>query len=137
MPNRDISKHFDIAVSLDCAVFTGDQNGTGVDLKGYDAATACFGFGASGDTLSGSVKIQCVLQDSDDNSAFTDAAAADVIGTQALVDDPAEDSTIYRVGYVGSKRYIRTKFDFTGTHSNGIECFGFVIRGLPAQQPTS
>ncbi len=137
MPNRDISKHFDLPLSLDAAVYTSDQNGTGVDIRGYDAVTACFGFGATGDTLSGSVKVLPVLQESDDNSTFTDVAAADMVGTLTVVDDNAEDSVIQRVGYIGSKRYIRTKFDFTGTHTNGIECYGFLIRGNPAYQPTS
>jgi hypothetical protein len=135
MPNRTQHRNFDIAVSLDAAVYTADQNGIGVDIKGYDAVTAVWGFGATGDTLSGSVFVVGVLQESDDNSTFTDVAAADMVGTPPTVDSNAEDSVTYQVGYIGSKRYLRTKYDFTGTHSTGIEGFGLVIRHLPAQLP--
>lgn len=126
---RDQATHLFPAVSLDAAVYTSDQDGTGVDIQDYESATALFIFGASGDTLSGSVKVAGVVQESDDNSSFTDVADADLIGTEPLVDDAAEDSTVYKVGYIGAKRYIRTKFDFTGTHTNGIECSGVVVRG--------
>ena len=126
---RDLASNLFPAVSLDVAVFTSDQNGTGVDLAGYESAVALFIFGASGDTLSGSVKVLPVLQESDDDGTYTDVAAADLVGALTVVDDPAEDSLVQKVGYIGSKRYLRTKFDFTGTHTNGIECSGVVVRG--------
>jgi len=127
---KDLYNNLDFSVSLDAAVYTSDQNGTGVDLQGYEGAVALFTFGASGDTLSASVKIDGVLQESDDNSTFTDVADSDLLGTEPTVDDNTKDSTVYAVGYIGSKRYIRTKFDFTGIHTNGTECSGIIVRGF-------
>jgi hypothetical protein len=137
MANRSLVDNVAVRVSLDAADYTSDQNGTGVDTRGFDSVTALFGFGASGDTLSGSVYVAGVVQESDDNSVFTDVADADLVGTEPLVDDPAEDSAVYKVGYIGNKRYIRTKFDFTGTHSVGIECYGVVLLGHPGVAPQS
>lgn len=136
--NRDLYNSIGLSVSLDCAVYTADQNGTGVDILGHDAVVACFGFGATGDTLSASINVLPVLQESDaSGSGFTDVAAADMLGALTLVDDNTKDSIIQKVGYIGSKRYLRTKYDFTGTHTNGIECFGFIIRGNASLQPVS
>jgi hypothetical protein len=135
--NREIHNSLGFSLSLAAAVYTSDQDGTGVDVQGYDAVEALFVFGATGDTLSGSVKVLPVLQESDDNSTFTDVDAADLRGALTVVDDNAKDDTIQKVGYIGSKRYLRTKFDFTGTHSNGIECVGIVVKGLPHRQPVA
>jgi hypothetical protein len=118
-------------------VVTTDQDGTAVDLKGYREATFFAMVGASGDTLSGSVKIELELEDSDDNSTFADCADADlsnaVAGTNdgcwGLIDDPAEDDTVLSVTYRGSSRYVRPVVNVTGTHSNGtpIAIIGFAV----------
>lgn len=135
--NKDLVTNVKAVQSLTPAVRTADANGTGVDLAGYESATVLFEFGDSADTLSGSVYVVGVVQESDDNSAFTDVADADLIGTEPTVDAPAEDTQIYAVGYRGSKRYIRAKLDFTGTHTSGIPCATTVIKGSPTHAPAA
>ena len=139
----DLSNSISPAISLAAAVRTGDANGTGVDLSGYESSTGIVGCGAEGDTLSGSVYFEFQLEHSDDNSAWTDCTQSDIIdGTIAAngvflkLDgtdggDPDTTGLVYRVGYVGGKRYIRVVIDATGTHSNGTPIGAIVVKGHP------
>lgn len=125
------------------AVVTADTNGTGVDLRGFDSAMVVVNVGQSGDTLSGAVKIELELEESDDDSTYTDVADSDlgvyVAGTNdgcfGVIDDAAEDAAVYFTTYRGSKRYIRPVINVTGTHSNGTPIGAEVIKGHPHGQP--
>ncbi len=138
---RDLSNNISPAVSLPVAVRTAAANGTGVDLQGYESATILVDVGAEGDTLSSSVHFEVSLEESDDNSTFTDVAQAGIIdgtissgGIFLKLDgttggDPDSTGGIFRVGYVGGKRYIRVVLAKTGTHSNGTPLGAMVVRG--------
>ena len=138
---KDLSNNISPAVSLAAAVRTAAANGTGVDLQGYESATVLVDVGAEGDTLSSSVHFEVSLEESDDNSTFTDVAQASIIdGTIAsggiflkldgtTGGDPDSTGGIFRVGYVGNKRYIRVVIAKTGTHSTGTPIGAMVVRG--------
>jgi hypothetical protein len=134
---HDLKNNIKVSNTLVPAVRTTDANGTGFDRKDYPAIMFAFNFGASGDTLSGSVKVAGVVQESDDNSTYTDVVDADLIGTEPLVDAPGEASTTYVVGYKGNKRYVRGMLDFTGTHTNGIGCSVVILGGNPRNVPVT
>ena len=83
---------------------TADCNGVEVDvivgaLTGVDATNF----------------ITPVLQESDTTKAadFTAVNAADMLGAFSKVDAATKDSVIQRVGYIGSKRYLRVNLDYT------------------------
>ena len=138
---KDLSNNINPAVSLAAAVRSAAANGTGVDLQGYESATVLVDVGAEGDTLSSSVYFEISLEESDDNSTFTDVAQASIIdGTIAAggiflkLDgtaggNPDTAGGIFRVGYVGNKRYLRVVIAKTGTHSNGTPIGAMVVRG--------
>ena len=138
---KDLSNNISPAVSLAAAVRSAAANGTGVDLQGYESATVLVDVGAEGDTLSSSVHFEVSLEESDDNSTFTDVAQASIIdGTIAsggiflkldgtTGGDPDTTGGIFRVGYVGNKRYIRDVLAKTGTHSNGTPIGLMVVKG--------
>ena len=138
---KDLSNSISPAVSLAAAVRSAAANGTGVDLQGYESATVLVDVGAEGDTLSSSVHFEISLEESDDNSTFTDVAQAGITdgtissgGIFLKLDgttggDPDTAGGIFRVGYVGGKRYIRVVIAKTGTHSNGTPIGAMVIRG--------
>lgn len=130
------------------AVYNTDQNSSSIDLADCDDAVILFDVGNSADTLNGSNTIELEIEESDDDSTFTDVADADLTnyvagtndGTVALINAAAEDSTVIAVGYRGSKRYIRGVVNFTGTHSTGTP-IGIVgmrgkLRGQPANSYT-
>ena len=131
---RDMASDVSIASTILPIVVNNDTEGTGtaVDLQGFESATLIVHVGASGDTLSGTVLHTINLQHSDTTTSgdFTTVAAADCIGTNGVViDDPAEDDVILKIGYSGTKRYVRAFVDTTGTHSNGTPISACVVRG--------
>ena len=138
---KDLSNSISTALSHKVAVTTAASNGTGVDLQGYESATIVVTIGAEGDTLSSSVHFEISLEESDDDSTYTDVAQADIIdGTIAsggiflkldgtAGGNPDSAGGIFRVGYRGSKRYIRVVIAKTGTHSNGTPIGAMVLRG--------
>ena len=138
---KDLSNNISPAVSLAAATRTAAANGTGVDLQGYESATVLVDVGAEGDTLSSSVYFEVSLEESDDDSTYTDVAQAGIIdgtissgGIFLKLDgtangNPDSAGGIFRVGYVGNSRYVRVVLAKTGTHSNGTPLGAMVVRG--------
>lgn len=126
---RDLHNNIDVVKAIEAIVVNNDTEGTGltIDLQGYNACEFVVNVGASGDTLSGSLKLDLKLQHGDlaNGTDMAAVADADLLGTFATgaifatIDDPAEDSAVFQVGYIGSKRYVRVFVDTTGTHTNG------------------
>jgi hypothetical protein len=154
MSNRDLHNNIKVVQLIDPIVGNNDSEGTpanGLDTRGFDSAELVAAFGVSGDTLSGSVKVDIVLQDSDDDAAYsavTDAndvlvaadsgvSAPDANGIIASVDAAAKDEIKYRIGYRGTKRYCRLFLDFTGTHTNGVPIAEWGILGHPHERPST
>lgn len=134
--------------AVESQVVTVDVDGDGIDTRGFDSIALVANIGVSGDTLSDSVKIELEVEESDDDSTYTDVADADLInfvdgtndGTFAVIDDPAEDDAIYATGYRGSKRYVRGVVNVTGSHSSGTEIGAVGVLGhahaTPVNAPT-
>lgn len=139
MASKDTSTTLTVSSSLAPAVRTGDTNGTGVDLQGFESALVVFDCGAEGVTLSGTDKIALELEESDDNSTFADVAAADMIGEESAgvvktLDDNAEAPAVYTVAYTGAKRYIRGVLNYSGTHGTGTPISCTVIKSHERHQ---
>ena len=137
---RDLFNNLSVVKMLSAIVGNDDTEGTpavSIDTAGYDSAVAVAIIGVSADTLSGSVKIAVVAEESADNLSFTPVTTAahlqgatpDGNGVVATIDDAAEDDVIVKVGYLGWKRYFRLRLDFTGTHTNGTPIAMIGIRG--------
>ena len=125
MALRDLKPNLDVVQALAPAARTATVNGTGVDLRGYDAAMVVFHPG----TITDGTHTPSV-EESDDNSTFTAVAAADLAGTLANL----ASNTIQRVGYRGVKRYIRPRVVVSGATTGGV--YGAeVVRGYPALRP--
>lgn len=149
MTTRDMHSNILPVRMIDPIVGNNDTEGTPVtaqlDTRGFQSAEILIYFGISGDTLSGSVKVDVILQDSADGStwaAVTDTNFALVgsnsrvtaptgAGLVATIDAAAEDPDLLSIGYVGPQRYVRCLLDFTGTHTNGIPIamIGLLING--------
>ena len=127
MPTRENVNKNETVQILDPAVLTADTVTTGVDTADCNAAKISVLVGESGDTLSGSVKWDFILESSEDNStwaAVTDTnlvvgQTVDSSGIFATIDAAAEDDVVLTVGYIGYARYFRVNIDATGTHTNG------------------
>ena len=140
---QDLSNNIELGNSIINAVKTDAENGSGIDLQGFEEATAVVSVGAEGDTLSGSVYFEVSLEHSDDNSTYTDVVQADIVnGTIAAggiwlkLDgttggDPDTTGGQWQVGYVGGKRYVRLVLAKAGTHSTGTPISGMIVKSRP------
>jgi len=146
---QDLTHNIVVSNSIINAVKTAAANGSTVDLKGFEQATAIVDVGAEGDTLSGSVYFEISLEHSDDDTTWTDCAQADIVnGTIAAggiwlkLDgttggNPDTTGGDWQVGYVGGKRYLRLVLAKTGTHSNGTPISGVIVKSQPRVAPKS
>lgn len=137
MIDKDPKNNLKVTQLLDPATVTADGNSASVDLQGYNSVLFLVSVGESGDTLSGSVKIELEVEESSDDSTFTDAANVDVrdtvtgtnTGCFAVIDAATEDDAVYTCQYVGNKRYARVVVNVTGTHTNGTPLAILAVRG--------
>lgn len=103
MPNREEihSCAEGVVVATTTASDATPVNSASVDCQGFDSCHFTLANGAVLGTGSGAMTYK--VQESDDNSTFTDAVAADVVDDGlALAANKAK-----RVAYVGTKRYAR------------------------------
>lgn len=129
---RDIANNVKTIAALVPVVLTSDTDGVDVDLQGFNQAMLILNVGIEGDTLSGSVKFEFILQEAPDDGTGSAGTYVDVTdnnlvtgntvaagGIFATVDADAEIPAVHKIGYVGNKRFIRLEVDTTGTHTNG------------------
>jgi len=129
MTTRDLKNNIDPVASLDPAVRpTGTYNGTGIDLMGYQSALMMVQFGAytNGTHTPG-------LEHSDDNSSYSAVTAADLDGSFTAI-NAAAPGTVQKVGYRGSKRYVRATMVVT-SGATGAASSASIIRGRPNSAP--
>ena len=110
------------------AARTAAFNSASIDTQNYDAVALAVNVGATGDTLSGTNRVELQVQESDDNSTFTAVADADLLkvvsggqatGTFALLNAAGSVNQVYLTGYRGYKRYVRVAGAFYGTTASG------------------
>ncbi len=126
MATRDFHSSVKAVQHLAAAAYTTTQTpSSGVDTRGFESVEFVIGIGAV-TSISGSPQSTWTfkLQDSDSESSnfsdvtdsslvLTGSAASPVTapdsstGVFLTIDADTEDSKSYRVGYVGSKRYVR------------------------------
>jgi hypothetical protein len=138
MRNKDLTVQTD-AQTIAPAVLTGSGDyteGATVDGKNASAVRHILAVGESGDTWSGSLYTDVILQHSTDNSEWAAVtSSADFIGsmeTQAsgivkVLDAEADDNANYEVTYVGPRRYSRLYLGRVGNHSSGTPMAAIAI----------
>lgn len=104
---------------------TADVTGTGVDLAGYETAVCHL---QSGTKTDGTHTPK--LQESSDNSTFTDVAAADLEGSFTAV----ASNAVQVVGYKGSSRYIRLFVTVAGA-TTGAVYGASIVKGRARHNP--
>lgn len=127
--DRNFDLDHEVTQVLDPAVITEDTNCASVDKTGYDFVTFLALIGESGDTLAADLCIELEVEDSPDDSDFTDVddaylstvvvGSSENDGTFAEINAAAEDDAVYKTTYRGSAKYVRPVVNVTGTHTNG------------------
>lgn len=135
MSLRSIKPNLATKVGQSPAVLTASSAAlttNGVDLVGFDSAMVIVNVGA----IVGAGIFNVKLQESDTNLAasWTDVAASDMdidIATSA----PLVTGTVYRLGYLGTKRYINVVFTYVSGTS--VSLSATIVKGLPHQAPVA
>lgn len=127
---RDLYHSLSPAISLAPAARTASANGTGVDLTGFLSAMVEI---VTGTITDGTHTF--AVEESDDNSAFTAVADANLLGTEPAI-VAADDNVVKRIGYLGSKQYLRVSVTVATATTGGI--YGAtILRGHPRHGPVA
>lgn len=110
------------------AVITAANTATAVDLLGFESACLVVNTGAIAAAGDFSIK----LQESDTTTAgdFADIDAAHLTGSTPAT---LEANSVYRVGYIGHKRYLRSVVAKAGGTS--IAMAAVLVKGDPHDRP--
>lgn len=104
-----------------------------VDTQGFEATEFYMIMGAITDG-----DYALVLTESDTSgSGYTAVADADLLGTEPAFTTNTDDDRIGRVGYIGSKRYLRATVVSTNTATNGGTFTVMAVQGKPNLGATS
>lgn len=126
---KDLHSSIGVVQHIAPAVHTATVTATGADLQGFNSAEIIINTGAVAEA---GVLVPTLQESDESGSGYTDVAATDLLGTL-----PAElaAATAYKVGYRGSKRYIRAVLTKgTGT---SVAAGVVVIKGHPADAPVA
>jgi hypothetical protein len=124
------------------AKITTTTESSACDLRGFGAVDVLFILGDSADILAANLSWTWSLEEcATTDGSYTPVALADLIGVTTLAgciaNDEAEDSNVYRIGYKGSKRFIKGVMTAAGSTSSGIFCTIVAIKSQAAVEPTT
>jgi hypothetical protein len=108
-----------------------------IDTAGYEAVTLALVFGA----LTDANATFAVSLEHGDDAALADTAApasTDIVGSTTLAAATfADDNETRKIGYVGSKRYVRLTVTPSGNDAGAYQVAGVAILGRPRNMPTA
>lgn len=107
-------------------------NGAGVSLVPFSSAVILVGVGEfAGTTPTATI----VIQESDDDSAYTAVAAGDLYGGQLPAISTTTDETLYERGYKGRKPYLRVAVTAIAGENASLPMNAVIVRGHPSIKP--
>jgi hypothetical protein len=131
MGAKDLKSNIKMGVSIAQAAKTSTATGTGFDVSGSHGACAVIDAGAWTDGTHA-----FTVQESDDNSTYTDVSATNLDGTAPTISGTSGQSQQYYLGYKGNKKYIRVKSTVSGTTTGAI--YGaYILYGFPKDIPAN
>lgn len=145
----DLVSDIQAPLGLILATLDADDETPTVDTQKWKSVAFGWYVGIGGITFTTTNRLDIVIQESDDDSNWTEVVEEDLIlpygltyGTAAsgivksyTAAKAAADTAYTLVGYRGKMRYARLKFEFGGTHSSGTPMAAIVIQGHPAMRP--
>jgi hypothetical protein len=115
---------------------------TDIDLAGFNSCVILINTGADAGTgLSASHKLVFTMDHSDDGTTYTAVTTADMLdltvssGVVLTIDSTDEDNTLYKLGYIGGKRYLQLTYTETGDVSMPMSII--VVKGHPLNAPVA
>lgn len=118
--------------SLAPAVQSATLKGGAVDLQGFGSALMVINTGATAGSPAPSFNMKMQESDTTTDGDFTDVVAADLLGD---LPDSLSGASVYRQGYIGSKRYVRAVI--TKVSGTSIAAGAVFVLGSPALAPVA
>lgn len=141
---RDLHSGLSAAVLIGAAALSADNTPEAIDLQGYDGCEIFIAVGVGGITFSDTNKVEFKLRHGDTSVAAAHAAVEqdDVLGVtvatggivKSLVAAHAA-AAVYRLGYIGGKRYLSMLADFSGAHGAATPIAVLAVKGHGFNQP--
>lgn len=126
---KDIYSDLGVEAAVVPATLTATNTSAAIDLQGYNSAMVIINTGAIAAAGNFTPKlIECATS----GGTYTDVAAADLNGSFIAV---LAASSVYKVGYRGNKRYIKTVL--TLNSGTSIVAGAVVVKGDAANQPVA
>lgn len=129
MASKDLYSNFAQTVAVVPAVLTATNTSAGVDLAGFESAAVLINTGA----LVGAAVFNVTLEESDASGSGYAAVAASKI--QGTLPTPLAASSVYKLGYLGDKRYIRTVM--TLASGTSLVVGAVVLKGNARTKPSA
>lgn len=137
---KDLYNKIEVVSVLDPITVSATATYTDIDLQGFNSAVILIHMGVDA-ALDGSNYWTFTLQDSADGTTYANVETADMLdltvtsGVVLTVDSTSEDNTVYKIGYVGGKRYLQLVATETGTLSGPMAIT--LIKGDPEIAPVA
>lgn len=127
---RDLANNIGPVQVVAPAVLSATDTSAAIDLLGFESAAIVINTGAivtAGD-------FTAKLQESDTTTSgdFADVAAAHLVGTLPAT---LEAASVYKQGYIGTKRYLRTVI--TKNSGTSIAAGAVLVKGHPHEAPVA
>jgi len=140
MPNREIHNTLHV-VPLIAPVAARTDNTAVVsaiiDTAGYNACELVIVTGTNTDT-NATFAVTVDEGDASDLTGSNAVAASQLVGTTALASFTfADDVECRKIGYIGTKRYVRLTVTPTGNDSGNIFLSGVAVLGYSSTKPTA
>jgi hypothetical protein len=107
---------------------------TTCDNAGYGSCEYVGQFGTNTDA---DVSFTVLVEDSDDDSTFAAVADVHLLGVEAMGLDFADDNKVFKIGYIGPKRYVRVTVTPADNAAGNIFFSAVWIQGHPRKGPQS
>ena len=125
--NKDLKSNISICPIIDPVAYTATTTSDLVDTQGFESCVLMVSVGAQ--TFSATNKITVTVEECDTtaDASFTTVAAADLIGSFSVWNGTdADQNEVQKVGYIGSKRYVRVVLTEGGTVSTVVSAYGIL-----------
>jgi hypothetical protein len=133
----DLYNRIGVVLDVTPAAHTTTTTSTGIDRTAYEGnSDALVGVLVTGAWTDGTHT--CKLQDSPDNSVWTDVAAVYLQGAFVAVSGTGQQNALQKVGYLGIQRYVRAVDTVSGATTGAIYGFFWIVGGahnLPTGSP--
>ncbi|MBT4879667.1 MAG: hypothetical protein HON43_01670 [Alphaproteobacteria bacterium] len=111
--------------------------GATVDTAGFLGANMFLSVGQSVEVLSDQLKVETLLEESDDGKTFNLVDSSQLFSVFPNIDDNKKTQANYMVGYKGDKRYFRLALQPVGDLKKGFLVSALAFLGLAYREPVT